>query len=178
MIIGITKSKDIKETRTPITPTTVKKLVQLGHTFIIEKDIGKKSYFSNIDYKSAGAKILNSKQIYKTANIIITFTPPPQNILKQLLPNQILISNFSHNPSLLSKTKATIIRLEKTPRTSFYQSIDTLTSQALPRGYCASLFALLKSPQIAPLLFTPSASLHKSKALIIGASITGLETAS
>ena len=43
MIIGITKSKDIKETRTPITPTTVKKLVQLGHTFLIEKDISIKN---------------------------------------------------------------------------------------------------------------------------------------
>ncbi len=178
MIIGITKSKDIKETRTPVTPETIQKLIRLGHTFLIEKDIGKKSYFSNLDYKLSGAKILNSKQIYKTADIIITFTPPPPNILEQFLPNQILISNFSQHLSLLSKTKATIIRLEKTPRTSFYQSIDTLTSQALPRGYCATLFSLLKSPQIAPLLFTPSISLHKSKALIIGASITGLETAS
>ena len=178
MIIGITKSEDNKETRTPITPTTIQNLIQLGHTFLIQKDIGKKSYFSNLDYKTAGAKITNAHQIYKTSNIIITFAPPPITILKQLSPNQILISNFNNNSSLLPKTQATIIQLEKTPRTSYYQNIDTLTSQALPRGYCAALFALLKSPQIAPLLFTPSVSLHKSKALVIGASITGLESAS
>lgn len=178
MIIGQIKEDDNKETRTPLTPSTIKEITTLGHTVLSSKNIGKKSYYTNKEYIQSKSQILPNAQIYQQSDIIIKFTPPSQHLLKKLSKNQILISNFSNNEHLLSKTIATIIQLEKIPRTSFYQSIDTLTSQALPRGYSASLFALSKSPIIAPLLYTPSTSLGKAKALIIGASITGLEIAS
>ena len=178
MIIGSIKETPSLETRTALTPKTTYELNSLGHTILLEKDIGKKSYFNNKDYLKSKAIFCSKSQIYQKSNIIIQITPPPQKYLNLLSSKQILISNFTHNEHLLSKTKATIIRLEKVPRTSNLQSIDTLSSQALTRGYNACLYALSQSPTIAPLLFTPATSLPKSKALIFGASITGLEIAS
>lgn len=178
MIIGSTKEPSIKETRTSLTPNVVEELSKLGHTILLEKNIGKKSKFSNSDYIYSKAKFLSSESIYQKSDIILQITPPSNQQINQLNKNQILISDFSSTNFSKITTKATLIKLEQVPRTASAQSIDILSSQHTIRGYSAALYALIKSNRIAPQIFTASTSLKQSKALIIGASITGLQASS
>ncbi len=178
MIIGSIKEFSKKETRTALTPDVAKTLSSLGHTILLEKDIGKNSLFSNKQYLSSNVIFKDKNEIYKKSDILLQITPPPNNLINTLNSKQILISDFSNFNFSNISTPATFIRLEKVPRTSIAQSIDILSSQHTIRGYSASIYALYKSSRIAPQLFTASTSIPQSKALIIGASITGLQAAS
>ena len=178
MIIGAIKETNITETRTPITPKTALELKKLGHTLLLESSIGSKSYFYDFDYYNASPKFLTPTEIYQKADIILQISPPPKKYLKLLNENQLLIADFSDTNILKLKTKATIIRLEQVPRSSIAQGFDILSSQSLVKGYSAALYALSNCPSMAPTLFTPAASIKQIKALIIGASITGLEASS
>ena len=178
MIIGSIKEFSKEETRTALTPDVAKTLSSLGHTILLEKDIGKKSHFSNQQYLSSNVIFKDKNEIYQKSDILLQITPPQNNQINTLNSKQILISDFSNFNFSNISTPATFIRLEKVPRTSIAQSIDILSSQHTIRGYSASISALYYSSRIAPQLFTASTSIPQSKALIIGASITGLQAAS
>jgi len=179
MIIGTTKEESSKETRIALTPDVVKQLTLAGHTILIEKDYGASAEYKNDDYLSVGAKLIENKQkIFKTSQIILQIQPPNQHILKNLNKNQLVIADFSHTNLSKINTKCKILRLELVPRISNTQNIDILSSQSTVRGYMAALYALSISPRIAPQLTTAAASITAAKALIIGASLTGLQAAS
>ncbi|OEL02129.1 alanine dehydrogenase [Staphylococcus succinus] len=59
MIIGIPKEIKNNENRVSLSPSGVHALVEQGHTVIVEKSAGLGSYFEDIDYTDAGAKIVN-----------------------------------------------------------------------------------------------------------------------
>ncbi|RWZ51352.1 alanine dehydrogenase [Halobacillus fulvus] len=60
MIIGIPKEIKNNENRVAITPSGVVNLMNAGHDILIEKDAGLGSNFTNEEYVSAGAKIIES----------------------------------------------------------------------------------------------------------------------
>ena len=73
MIIGILKEKYTGEKRVPLTPDSVKKIIDLGYEICFETNCGFDSNFQNQDYIDAGAilkenykneKFPNSKGIY------------------------------------------------------------------------------------------------------------------
>ena len=175
MIIGSILEKDLNETRTPLTPDVVKKLTQSGHTIFIEQNLGQKSFFDNQAYIQNGAIVKDPTYIYQKADILLQISPPLDKYLKLLNQKQILIADFSNFTN--TQLNATFIRLEKVPRTSVAQSIDVLSSQDTIKGYAAAIYALHQLSIIAPLLITASTTLKPAKALIIGASITGLQSA-
>lgn len=175
MIIGSIKEENTTENRTPITPQTSLELKKLGHTILLEKSIGQKSYFKDEDYLSSSPKFLSPQEIYQQADIILQINPPSPKFLKILKSQQLLIADFTNTDISKIPLKSTIIRLEKVPRSSIAQEFDILSSQSLVRGYSSALYALSLSPIMAPTLFTPSTSIKQINTLIIGASLTGLE---
>ena len=175
MIIGSIKEHTKEETRTALTPAVIKKLTTLGHTILIEKSIGKKSFFFDNEYLKAGAKFSTPEKIYKNSDIILQIAPPPKELLSSLNTKQIIASNFHQYTLTPNTSKATIIQLEKIQRTSVGQSIDILSSQHTVRGYASALYALSHSPIMAPQIFTSATSIKQTTALVIGASITGLQ---
>jgi NAD(P) transhydrogenase subunit alpha len=89
----------------------------------------------------------------------------------------LIISDFTNYPKDFFIPNTTILRLERVPRTSIAQSIDILSAQSIVRGYMAAIYALLHANRIAPQLMTAATSIKALKALVIGASTTGLQTA-
>lgn len=178
MIISSIKEYNPEETRVAITPTVVKKLSAIGYTVILEKNIGKKSNFSDKEYIESGAIISEDiQEIYTKANIILQISPPQQEHLQLLNKSQLLCADFSNYDILQTSTQTTIMRLEQIPRISTAQNIDILSSQHTVRGYMGALYALYKSPHMAPQLMTAATSIKASHTLIIGSSITGLQAA-
>lgn len=173
MIIGSILENDTNETRTPLTPDVVQKLTSLGHTLLIEKNIGVKSFFKNKTFEQNGAIFMPPAEIYQKADLLLQISPPSSKYLSLLTSKQILVANFTNFKS--KPLNITFIRLENVPRTSVAQSIDILSSQDTIKGYASAIYALSKLPTIAPLLMTSSTTLKPAKALILGASITGLQ---
>lgn len=173
MIIGSILETDINETRTPLTPDVVQKLTSLGHTVLIEKNLGLKSFFKNETYEQKGAIFTPPSKIYQTAELLLQISPPSPTYLSLLTNKQILIADFTNFN--FEPLNITFIRLENVPRTSVAQSIDILSSQDTIKGYASAIYALSHLPTIAPLLMTSSTTLKPAKALILGASITGLQ---
>lgn len=179
MIIGAIKEYNKTETRTPLTPLVVKELTNQGHTVLLQKGIGKNAYFYDKDYTDNKAKLLSDiKEIYKNSDIILQINPPKTENIDILTKNQLLISDFTNYDFQAHTTIPQIIQLEKVPRTSVAQIVDILSSQHTIRGYMAAIFALSISPRYSQQLITAATAIKASNALVIGASITGLQAAS
>ncbi|MCZ0754701.1 alanine dehydrogenase [Anoxybacillus sp. J5B_2022] len=77
MIIGVPKEIKNNENRVAITPAGVMSFVQAGHTVIIEKDAGIGSGFTNEDYASAGAQIIDHAQdVWAQADMVMKVKEP------------------------------------------------------------------------------------------------------
>lgn len=179
MIIGSIKEQNPEETRVPLTPLVVKSLTTAGHTVFLEKNIGSRSFFSNKEYRSAGARFsLTPEEIYPKSHIILQILPPMEKHIKLLTKKQIIAADFRNFNTKKLPPQIRILRLEHVPRTSVAQSIDILSTQDTVRGYASALYALSHSLRIAPQLMTAAVSLKPAMALVIGAGITGLQAAS
>ncbi len=179
MIIGSIKEQDPAETRVALTPAIVQKLIAGGHSVMLEAGIGEKVGFANHEYAVTGAEITDSPHtVYKKSQILLQILPPSANQLSLLQKSQLLAADFRNFNLSTYRNKALFIRLELVPRISKAQSIDILSAQNTIRGYMGALYALSRSPRIAPQLMTAAASLKAATALVIGAGVTGLQAAS
>lgn len=178
MILSLLKERDPDETRIALTPQVVKKLTSFGHHVILEKNAGIKAYFTDEEYVQNGAEIRdNPEEIIKEADVLVQILPPESPYLKLLRKKQLLIADFSSVNVESLPCAAGLLQLEKVPRTSVAQSIDVLSSEHTIRGYAAAVFAVSKLPKTSGVLMTAAATLKASTALVIGASVTGLQAA-
>ena len=118
MKIGIPKEIKTKEYRVGIIPSGVRILVQGGHEVYIEKDAGEKSGFSNVDYRDAGAIILqNAQEIFNTCEMILKVKEPQLQEYDLLEPGQILFTYLHLAPAkeltkILQEKEVTAIAYE------------------------------------------------------------------
>lgn len=77
MIIRVLKEIKNNENRVALTPQGTKKLVGAGHTVLIERDAGIGFGFSDEEYISARAEIVNTPpEICKRAHMIVKVKEP------------------------------------------------------------------------------------------------------
>lgn len=95
MIIGIPKEIKKGEFRVAITPDGVVELVKNGHIVCIEKDAGIGSGYSNEEYESCGARILNTaEEIFYNSDMIIKVKEPQPSEYSLIKENQIVFTYF------------------------------------------------------------------------------------
>ncbi len=86
MIIGVPRETHRHEHRVGLVPLAVARLVQQGHTVLIEKDAGQGAHFSDHDFQKAGAQIVHSsEEAYKRPDLICqigALTPAELDLLK------------------------------------------------------------------------------------------------
>jgi alanine dehydrogenase len=93
MIIGIPKETKNNENRVAITPAGVMSFVQSGHTVLVEKYAGIGSGFTNEDYASAGAQIIEQAQdIWEKADMIMKVKEPLPSEYGYFRPGLILFT--------------------------------------------------------------------------------------
>ncbi|MGJ7588168.1 alanine dehydrogenase [Staphylococcus shinii] len=76
MIIGIPKEIKNNENRVSLSPSGVHALVEQGHTVIVEKSAGLGSYFEDVDYTAAGAKIVNEQAEVWNVDMVMKVKEP------------------------------------------------------------------------------------------------------
>ena len=90
--IGIPKETTYQENRVPLSPMAVQLLVQQGHLIQLESGCGEKANFSDLDYSTAGAEILEKKELIYQNDIILKIAPPTSEEIDLMKSNQVLIS--------------------------------------------------------------------------------------
>ena len=186
MKIAIVKETEELEKRVAASPETVKKLLSLGFSVDVEKGAGVNSFFSDADYKNAGANIIaDTKSIVSSADIvfkvntvhkdgkgaddiniynkgtkIIGFLKPLQN------PEQI---------KDLAEKNIDAFSVELIPRISRAQSMDALSSQSNLAGYKAVIDSVSEFSKAIPMMMTAAGTVAPAKILILGAGVAGLQ---
>lgn len=181
MNLHFLRAQSERETRTPLTPDSAKKLLALGAKVTAECDIGKKSGFSNQAYFDVGVELFESDMPTGTKpDLVVSIEPSQASDIEKLPPNSTylgVIDPFGR-PELLNlfaQRGIDAVSMELIPRTTLAQKMDVLSSQANLAGYYAVIKASEKLDKILPMMMTPAGTLPPASVFVIGVGVAGLQ---
>lgn len=189
MTIGVPKEIMPGENRVSSTPETVKKMVDEGATVYVQKGAGKGAFFSDEEYKAAGAILVDGEEpVFEKADVILKVKEPLFNKeankheSDMLRDGQYLIT-FLHpaapvNREAMKKLRDTgciSLTLDGIPRISRAQSMDALTSMSTVAGYKGVLMAANTLAKFMPMVGTAVGVIQPAKVVVIGTGVAGLQ---
>ena len=176
MKIGVLKESKAGEKRVAIIPSTVSALTKKGYSFVIQKNAGQASNYSDNLYLDAGATIGESNDIFN-CDIVVKVNTPSTDEISSLNSTTLLISLFQtiKEIDLVKQLKCSAFSLNLLPRTTLAQKMDILSSQANIAGYKAVLIGADHIGKYMPLLMTAAGTISPSRTLVIGAGVAGLQ---
>lgn len=186
MIIGIPKETCPGECRVGMIPQNVAALTKLGRTVIVESEAGILAGHTDAAYTSAGAEIVNRKDVFDRAEIVVQVQTPGLNQdtgaddLALLKAGQIVVGMMDPlaNPEFaqqLADKKITGVAMELIPRITRAQSMDVLSSNAMIAGYKAVLIGASNLGSMLPMNMTAAGTLKPARVLIMGVGVAGLQ---
>lgn len=178
MIIGV--FKETIGNKVSLVPPIVKKFIANGFSVLIEHKAGRKSFTANADFEAVGAKICPRADIFKLADIVISFTPLGDDEMKLLRSGCTYISHFKpyiykEVSDKLAKQNIWAFSLDMIPRSSIAQSMDVLSSMSSIAGYKAVLRAADLLPRYLQMMITSAGSIKPARVFVIGAGVAGLQ---
>jgi NAD(P) transhydrogenase subunit alpha len=181
MTISIPKELSTVETRVPVLPSTVEKLVKKGAVITVEAGIGTTLGITDEEYKKAGAAVEKvRKKLLASGDIVLGLRKPETKELSLMKKGAISISYldpFNETALIgdLAKKNVSAISMEMIPRSTRAQKMDALSSQASLAGYAAVSRCADTLQKIFPMMMTPAGTIQPSKVFIIGAGVAGLQ---
>lgn len=168
------------ESRVAVSPETVKKLSEMGHNVLIQKDAGVKSNFLDRNFEEAGAQIFNDEVPIKDADVVLKINKPSKSQINLFKEGAILIAALDpHNdPDLIEDLRDKNIMsfaMELMPRITRAQSMDILSSQSNLAGYKAVINATYLFNKALPMMMTAAGTIAPAKIMVFGAGVAGLQ---
>jgi NAD(P) transhydrogenase subunit alpha len=181
MKIAVMKETFEGETRVPLIPPTVDKLVKLGAEVEIESGMGATCRYEDADYEKVGATINpDRKALLQSADIVLRLRKPPMEEIELMKKGCIHVSYLDpfNEIELVDKMKEgsiSCVSLEMLPRSTIAQKMDVLSSQANLGGYMAVVIGAEQLDKILPMMTTPAGTIKPSRVFIIGVGVAGLQ---
>lgn len=101
MIIGVPTEIKNNEFRVGATPGGVREFVAHGHTVLVEKAAGEGSSFTDAEYVTAGAEMVDTPaEVFARADMIIKVKEPQASEIAMMHPGQILYTYLHLAPDL------------------------------------------------------------------------------
>lgn len=181
MLIVVPRESHPAETRVPIIPEHVKRLVQAGAEISVETGLGAPVHVPDSDYADAGASIAKTREeLLKSGDMVLRIRKPSLDeigLMKEGAVYASLLDPFNEKELLDAFVARGIsaISMEMIPRTTKAQKMDVLSSQASLAGYVAVILASERSNKILPMMMTPAGTIAPSRVFIIGAGVAGLQ---
>ena len=182
MKIGIPKEIKNNEYRVGLTPDSVKKLTEKNNEVFIETNAGAGIGFSDTDYQSAGAIVLDSaSKVYSESELIVKVKEPmPEEF--QYLSNQHTLFTYFH----LAGNKEQAKELVKTGITAIAYETVTADDGSLPLlapmsaiagqiGFVVGAYFLLKPNKGIGVLLGSIGDIEPRVVTVIGAGVAGTE---
>ena len=93
MNIGVPQEIMTGEGRVALTPAACKTLVDDGHTVYVQQNAGVESGYADVDYRAAGATLVDSaQQLYQSAPLIVKVKQPLQQDIEYLRSDHTVFS--------------------------------------------------------------------------------------
>ena len=178
--VAIIKETGTEESRVAASPETVKKLVGLGASVVIEAGAGRGSAYPDTAYEQSGATVATARDNALTGADVILKVQVKAEDLASLQSGTTLIGlvNPYQNEALIKQAadkKVNLMAMELVPRISRAQSMDVLSSQANLAGYRAVLEAAHAYTRAFPMMMTAAGTVPPAKVFIMGAGVAGLQ---
>src|SRR4030095_3602651 len=160
MNIVVLRETQKGEERVALMPESVKKLVGLNASVLVESGAGLNAARTDADYQEAGAQISHDRaNLLSQADVLAVVNRPPDEDLQQIRAGAALIGflrPLDEPSALLPAVKAalTTFAVELIPRITRAQAMDALSSMATVAGYKAVLIGASHIPRMFPLLMT------------------------
>jgi NAD(P) transhydrogenase subunit alpha len=181
MTVFAPRETDPIETRAPLTPVTVQRLVELGLEVQVETGIGAKCDHPDSEYEAAGGKVTSGRDAaLAEADFVFRVGKPAMEEICKLKSGALHASFLDpfNDPEILQAMAAagvTAVSLEMIPRSTLAQKMDALSSQANIAGYTAVTYAADRLNKILPMMMTPAGTVSPAKFFIIGIGVAGLQ---
>jgi len=179
--VAITKERRHGETRVAATADTVKKLIGLGLSVVVETRAGLGAAIPDSDYEAAGAEIApTAKTALENADIVLKVGAPAEDEVAMLKRGAILVGlldPYTERPLLgaLAAAGVSAFAMEFVPRITRAQAMDALSSQANLAGYRAVIEAAQVYGRAFPMMMTAAGTVAPAKVFVMGAGVAGLQ---
>jgi len=181
MRVFVPKETHPGETRVPLIPAGIERLVKLGAEVHVESGLGASIYVDDDAYAAVGATVSADRGAeLGQADIVLRLRKPPLDEVALLKRGAIHVSYLDpfNEHALIDALVAhgvSAISMEMIPRSTIAQKMDALSSQANLAGYVAVLIGVAKLNRILPMMMTPAGTLTPARVFIIGAGVAGLQ---
>lgn len=180
MRLGVPKEIIEGERRVGLVPKVIAKLVESGLEVQVEAGCGKGAFFSDEEYREAGATVVEGASAVYGADMIAKVRKPSADEVGMLREGTALVGFLEPLTSLqlvklLTDRKITSFAMETVPRISRAQRMDALSSQANIAGYKAALIGTNALAKFLPMSMTAAGTIPPAKALVLGAGVAGLQ---
>lgn len=181
MNIVVLRETQAGEARVALMPESVKKLVALNASVLVESNAGAGAARSDDDYRESGAALSADRdQLLRDADVLVTVNRPPEEVFSKLKKGAVVLGFLrpldepqALQPALASNV--TTFAMELVPRITRAQSMDALSSMATVAGYKAVVMAAAEMPRMFPLLMTAAGTVPPARVLVLGAGVAGLQ---
>ncbi len=166
------------ERRVALTPKIARRLIDSGHSVVIESGLGEAIGFADADFIEEGAEVRADP--FEGAELTLVVGPPTPELAAAIPEGSALVGFLdpfvvSEAIRTLAARRITAFAVEAIPRTTLAQSMDALSSQASAAGYHAVLLAATATPRFFPMLITAAGTIAPVKLLVLGAGVAGLQ---
>jgi proton-translocating NAD(P)+ transhydrogenase subunit alpha len=169
------------EARVALMPESVKKLVGLDASVIVESGAGLGAARTDDDYRGADAQIAASREgLLESADVLVAVNRPGHDVFEQLKTGAVVLGFLRplDEPQALEPALThglTTFAMELIPRITRAQAMDALSSMATVAGYKAVLVGASHIPRMFPLLMTAAGTVPPARVLVLGAGVAGLQ---
>lgn len=175
----IPKETDVNEPRVGGSAETVKKLIGLGFSVIVEGGAGVLSRIPDREFEAAGATIGKTADI-RNADVVLKVRRPSTAELKSYKKGAVVIAMldpYGNDAAVkeLADAGVTAFTMEFMPRITRAQVMDVLSSQANLAGYQAVVDAAGEYDRALPMMMTAAGTVPAAKIFIMGVGVAGLQ---
>jgi len=179
MKLGIPKEQAVGETRVATTPEIAKKMTAGGLSVLLERGAGEAAHYTDADYEAAGVELTDAAGALG-CDIVAKVRKPTEHEVSQMREGAVFVGNVETcgDDPLLSSMIArdiAVIAMERIPRISRAQSMDSLSSQSNIAGYRAVIEAASHYGRFLPLMMTSAGSAKPARVVVLGAGVAGLQ---
>jgi H+-translocating NAD(P) transhydrogenase subunit alpha len=181
MRLAVLKERRASETRVAATPETVKRLIGLGLTVVVEAGAGTGASIPDADFVAAGAEVAaDAAAALADAGVVFGVQVPLPEEIAQIPRGALLVctANAFATPDLmpvLANAGIDAVAMELLPRVTRAQSMDVLSSQANLAGYRAVIEASAAFHRGFPMMMTAAGTVPPARVFVIGAGVAGLQ---
>jgi NAD(P) transhydrogenase subunit alpha len=175
MKLVVLKETTARETRVAATPDTVKKLIGLGHSVVIEKGAGLMAGYTDSAFEEAGASLKTKAAAIKGSDVLLSVRMPDAAKLPEGQTVIGMLDPFNFDSAAANAKSLTTLAMEFTPRISRAQSMDALSSQSNLAGYRSVIEGATLYGRAMPMMMTAAGTVAPAKVFVMGAGVAGLQ---